>query len=127
MKGFDQIASQDKSNLVKYQKAINMNLKIMKSSQPKSMFKRQKQKPKIIVLKAKSGNVSSNNRNSNSSVMLPNVLSFLNPQMSQSSAVIKRSNLRKINHSVDKSVYKVQRSRNESHLGFDTEYESRKR
>ena len=127
MKRFDQIASQDKSNLVKYQKAINMNLKIMKSSQPKSMFKRQKQKPKIIILKAKGSDVPSNHKNMNSSEMLPNVLSFLSPQKSQSSVGIKRSNLRKINHSVDKSVYNTQMNINASLSDFDTKYENKKR
>ena len=127
MKGFDQIASQDKSSLMKYQKAINMHLKVMKLSQPKSMFKRQKQKPKIIVLKTKSGDVLLNNKNVNSCVMLPNVHSFLYPQKSQSSVIIKRSNLRKINYSVDKSVYNTQTKGNVSSLDFRTKHENKKR
>ena len=127
MKGFDQIASQDKSILMKYQKAINMHLKVMKLSQPKSMFKRQKQKPKIIVLKTKSSDVVLNNKNLNSCVMLPNVHSFLYPQKSQSSVIIKRSNLRKINYSVDKSVYNTKTKRNALSLGFRTKHENKKR
>ena len=127
MKGFDQIASQDKSILMKYQKAINMHLKVMKLSQPKSMFKRQKQKPKIIILKTKSGDVLLNNKNVNSCVMLPNVHSFLYPQKSQSSVIIKRSNLRKINYSVDKSVYNTQTKGNVSSLDFRTKHENKKR
>ena len=127
MKGFDQIASQDKSSLMKYQKAINMHLKVMKSSQPKSMFKRQKQKPKIIVLKTKSSDVVLNNKNLNSCVMLPNVLSFLYPKKSQSSVVIKRSNLRKINYSVDKNIYNTQAEGNVSSLDFRTKHENKKR
>ena len=127
MKGFDQIASQDKSSLMKYQKAINMHLKVMKSSQPKSMFKRQKQKSKIIVMKTKSSDVVLNNKNLNSCVMLPNVHSFLYPQKSQSSVIIKRSNLLKINFSVDKNIYNARAKGNVSSLGFRTKHEIKKR
>ena len=113
MKKFDEIATEDKSDILRYQDAINANLKHklklkQRLEQEKSTDKFEKSKPKIIRLKAKK-------EASNKNIMLPmlsNVHNLLYPVQRQDAIAVNKRNFTRSNkNSIQQSLDDV-KSRN---------------
>ena len=113
MKKFDEIATKDKGNILRYQDAINTNLKHklklkQRPEQEKSGEKIRKSKPKIIRLKAKKEASHKEHKLS----MLSNVQDLLYPVQRQEALANNKRRLNRSSKNIMQQSYDDKKSRN---------------